>query len=371
MARRAKIHAIERKDGKKRWGISVPRPGLPPRREYFDSPQERDAAMRAMIKRAEREGPDVLSVTSADAHLLNDLRDILPANVDPREAARLWVKMNGGESCSLEDASKEYRITLQNRRLSADYQSQVNRALRRFEGAVNGKTSVGDITGRQVEAWIYGLGFKSLRSLDNYHTYMKSFFDWCVRRGYCRKSPMESLDGVNVPESEPNVMPVDDVRLFFKKCLESNPKAAPFLALAFFAGIRSSHIPRLKRADINFEERGITMPGATHKTRKRFYVEGHEDNLWAWLEPLRDMEDWRPFADSTFRDWREKIYLKSGVDYPQNGARDSFCSYHIALHNDASRTATLLTHRGVGMLYGHYLGAATRRDAEAFFSIVP
>lgn len=377
MPREAKIHRIERKDGQKRYGISVPQAGKPAKRIYFASQTERDRRYKAMKRIASTEGTAGITMSSADAQLLQELREILPRGVDPREAARYYVKMHSTESCTLHDASREYQLSLQQRKLSPEYQSQVARALGRFEGSLGPEVIIEEISPQQVERFIFSFNF-SLASLDNYHTYFRSFFAWCAKRNYCSRSPMDALSGVSVPDSPANVMPVEDVAALFAELLEVKAFAAPFLALSFFAGFRSSMIPRLVLPDFNFEERGITLPGASHaaggrttKTGKRFYVEGHSDNLWAWLKPLKLLKEYPQFADSTFRDWREKAYQRAKVDYPENGARDSFCSYDMAMHRDASRTATLLTHNGPAMLRRKYLGKATRTDAVRYFAIAP
>lgn len=373
MPRMAEIRAIERRDGRKnRYGISYPRTGKSPKKVFhWTTKAARDAQLAADRRLASAEGLSGLSASAADVQLLRDLREMLPPNVDPREAVRFYVdRVRPAESRCFRDAAREYLHNLQVRRLSWEYIGHCRRELERLEAYVGAASDLCGITGTDLVKFFAALPL-SPRTKENYRDHFSRFFGWCVRSGFLVDSPMAAIDEIRVAETEPNVMPVDDVRAFFAECLASNPKAAPFMALSFFAGLRSSQIPRLKRGDFNFEERGITMPGATHKTLKRFYVEGHEENLWAWLEPLRAMKSWKPFANSTFRDWREKTYLRAGVDYPHNAARDSFCSYHIALHNDASRTATLLTHRGVNMLYGHYRGAATLADAGKYFGIVP
>jgi hypothetical protein len=57
---------------------------------------------------------------------------------------------------------------------------------------------------------------------------------------------------------------------------------------------------------------------------------------------------------------------------PHNALRHSFCTYHVAMHGDAGKTATLLTHRGnVSILYEHYRGNATRAAGEAYFNLRP
>ncbi len=371
MPRKAEIRKIERKDGRpKRWGISFPLPGKTPRRVFFERRAERDAEFVRASRIASMQGVEAVSMTAAQVQLLRELDEILLGRVDPREAARFWVKMHTAESIALCDASKEYLLSLQRRKLSRDYQSQVHRATGRLMTYLGDQMAVADITPRQMEQFIFSFPF-ALRSLANYHTYFRSFFTWCEKRGYCRTNPMAALQGVDVPDGAAHVMPVDDVGRLFAQLVEDRAFAAPFLALAFFAGFRSSMIPRLVLPDFSFEERGITLPSTATKTKKRFYVEGHPDCLWAWLEPLKLLSAYPKFANSTFRDWREKAYLKGGVEYPENGARDSFCSYDMAMHRDASRTATLLTHRGTSMLRQKYLGKATKTDGLKYFAILP
>ena len=373
MPRTAEIRPIERRDGRKnKYGISYPRAGMPPKKVFhWTTKASRDAQLSADRRLAAMEGTAGLTASAGDVQLLGELRQLLPGNVDPREAVRFYLDHHRPpESRSFRAAMRGYLHNLQVRELSWEYIGHCRRELERLEQYVGAEAELGSISGTDLVKFFAALPLAP-RTKSNYRDHFDRFFRWCVKSGFLIHSPMAAIDEIRVAETDPNVMPVEDVQAFFAQCLKSNPKAAPFFALSFFAGLRSSQIPRLKRGDLNFEERGITMPGATHKTRKRFYVEGHEENLWAWLEPLRAMKAWKPFAGSTFRDWREKVYLKARVDYPHNGARDSFCSYHIALHNDASRTATLLTHRGVNMLYGHYRGKAMRRDALEYFGIRP
>jgi hypothetical protein len=36
-------------------------------------------------------------------------------------------------------------------------------------------------------------------------------------------------------------------------------------------------------ADVNFADKGITLPAAKLKIRKRHYIDGLPENLWPWL----------------------------------------------------------------------------------------
>lgn len=51
--------------------------------------------------------------------------------------------------------------------------------------------------------------------------------------------------------------------------------------------------------------------------------------------------------------------------------RHSFATYHVALHRDPGNTALLISHKNQNILYEHYLGVATKKDAEQYFEIKP
>ena len=56
--------------------------------------------------------------------------------------------------------------------------------------------------------------------------------------------------------------------------------------------------------------------------------------------------------------------------WPQNAPRHSFCSYHLAMHQNAGKTALEAGH-SEQMLFAHYREIVTREDAAAFWGIRP
>ena len=72
----------------------------------------------------------------------------------------------------------------------------------------------------------------------------------------------------------------------------------------------------------------------------------------------------------TFR--LQAIRQAASIDtWPNNAMRHSYATYHLALHQDAPRTAHELGHTGPGMLYRHYRNLATQADARRYFRITP
>jgi hypothetical protein len=143
------------------------------------------------------------------------------------------------------------------------------------------------------------------------------------------------------------------------------------MALEAFGGLRFSSSFRISRDEINLEEKTIILPASKHKSGKRQILEGLPENLWAWIKAADAMgHDWkicRPVYD------REKkaAFERAGLSKLCNVLRHSFCSYHVALHQDAAKTAWLMQHTNQAMLYRHYKGLALRADAERYFQLSP
>jgi len=373
MARIAKLRKIERKDrGSSKWGISVPQPGKRSKRIFFESAAKRDAHFAKLKRAVQSEGHGILSTSAADVALLSDLREILPVGVDPREAARFYVEQLCPDSTvSLKEAVRGFLRKQQAARISQDHYKHQELALKRLTTGVGDEMMVAAVSQDIIHELLFGMPFKD-STLDGYHKNWGTFFNWCVKQRFCAVSPLATMDRISLAESEPEFMPAGDVAKFFKKALKLHPEITPALALSFFAGMRSSAIARLERGDLDFEQHGIRHKGASHKMKRRFYVQGFEPNLWEWLEPWKNLKTLPIWPSSTAIKWREDIYKSAKVAFPHNAGRHSFCTYHVALHGSADRTATLLTHRGsISMLYDHYRGNAKKTEAEVYFKILP
>ena len=373
MPRYAKLRKIERTDGRRaKWGISIPQEGSRPKRVFFESAKKRDFEFNKLKRVVKQDGHGVLSASAGDMALLKDLREILPDGVDPREAARFFVQQRLPDSTvPLEVAIRGFLKKQQLANIAQDYMRHLELGLGRLTTGVGASLPVAAITQEQVADLLLGLPFQA-NTVDGYRKNWRTFFNWCVRQRLCAVSPMEGIDRIRIPEKEPGFMAVEDVRRFFTKAEEIDPDYVPVLALSFFAGMRSSGIARMEREDLDFEQQGIRHRGAKHKSGRRFFVQGFEQNLWPWLEPWRKFKVLPSWPSSTAIKRRERIYRDADVEFPHNAGRHSFCTYHVALHGSADRTATLLTHRGsISVLYDHYRGNATQAAAKDYFSIVP
>ncbi|MCK4982453.1 MAG: tyrosine-type recombinase/integrase [Victivallaceae bacterium] len=202
---------------------------------------------------------------------------------------------------------------------------------------------------------------------------LTAFATGAWRRSIYTSNPFKSAPIPDVITKEIKFLTVDQVKKLFETAVKYHPKTVAYLALNCFAGLRSSACARLPVKDIDFKQHGITIQAYIAKNKRRVYLDGHEPTLWHWLEwAKKNAPGGFEIKKHRWDTLRAKVAKKANITMPKNALRHSFCSYHVALKEDAGKTATLLTQRGdVSILYEHYRGNATNADAKKFFGIAP
>ncbi|MFN7138999.1 MAG: tyrosine-type recombinase/integrase [Limisphaerales bacterium] len=234
---------------------------------------------------------------------------------------------------------------------------------------------------------------------------LRSFFNWCLKKGYCAKNPVldtEAVQGVEAKEiaalTLADVRRLIDAALNYKveqktrtgKIVSQRSEASdggliPFLTIGLFAGLRpESEIRRLTWDDVNLEEKFIVVR-AKAKTRTRRVVQ-ISDNLVEWLAPfklkrrpifwsrlpkhfqrMRIQAGFRPAEKSNLPVSSEHKHLKPWVeDYMRHTA----VSAHLAHHQSEDKTALWAGH-AVEVLHSNYKGLTTVKDAAEYWEIRP
>jgi hypothetical protein len=69
---------------------------------------------------------------------------------------------------------------------------------------------------------------------------------------------------------------------------------------------------------------------------------------------------------------RKRVLLRTEVPAKKNAFRHCFASYHVNLEGNANKTALILTHtKDAKTLFRYYHKAVKKKDAEAYFALVP
>lgn len=229
-----------------------------------------------------------------------------------------------------------------------------------------GDVPVSSVDREGVADWVAKLGMAP-QSAATHLTRAKQLFCWLVQTRQVALNPCDGLKPPKQIADEVEILTVPQGVALFGKATEANREAFGRLALEAFAGLRFSSAAAIAGADIAVEARGITLPASKIKTRRRQYIDGLPDNLWAWLIWSRPAE-WK----LTARQYANAKARAFGLDaHPHNCLRHSFATYHVAAHKDVSRTATILCHTSPTMLFRHYKGRATEADGKAWFEIMP
>ena len=251
---------------------------------------------------------------------------------------------------------------------------------------VLGAKPMSEITTEDVETWLAGLRWKKYapQTVVNFRRAAQTLFNYSVPRLYCERNVVDAVQIPRIPPKEgTEILQPPDVEAILKA---ADKDLVPWLARAFFAGLRSAELDRLSWSDVKFKNSSIVVPAAKAKTAQRRIVK-MVAALEAWLAPYQDREG--SIRPKCFHIKRRLAYRAGGFGNPgtetaeekaagvrlrvapSNAARHSFASYRLADTNDAACTAIELGHTSTTLLYKVYREVATAEDAARYFAIRP
>ena len=223
----------------------------------------------------------------------------------------------------------------------------------------------GAVTALEVEEWLAAGGWAP-RTQKGYLADVRTLYAFAMRRGYCTANPAAGVEAPSAPGLAPGIHTPEEVAAVLAVARARDPNVCRCLAVRYFAGLRASEAEGLREECIRPGEGIIEVPSTLSKTRRRRIVD-IQPNLAAWLAlggelPLRD----------TGRRMRETVAAVAavGVAWPHNAPRHSFCSYHLAAFESASRTALQAGHSET-MLFAHYRAVVPKGAALRFWALFP
>ena len=333
----------------------------------YASEQARETAAKALAAKRNDHGRDVLSFDPKEWRVWISFKKAI-GDADPMQIAHEWLAARRSAavaaSTTISEASARYLKAREADGITKATLAHAKMDMGRFVARFGDRQLA--LTPDDIRAWLAALPYSDVTKRNHYKR-VRAFYVWARMEGLATANP---CDGVRSPARDADdvsVLSVEDVRKLFRTAQRLRPEACPRLALEAFAGLRFSSAARLVRADINFADEGITLPAAKLKTRKRHYIDGLPPNLWKWLKRATDAA-WH-LTERQYLSLKGDVFRLAGVQNPGNVLRHSFCSYHVALHKDAARTAVILCHASPRTLYQHYKGRVTSADSERYFGI--
>lgn len=232
--------------------------------------------------------------------------------------------------------------------------------LKRWSGRM-----VSTIDSEELEAW-YEVTFSSSGYRAHEVRTIRPAFSWAVRRKILKESPYSRMEGVRVKRQPISIYsPAEAERLMLTCPMEARAS----FALLLFAGVRPKELTRLTWG--NIRDGYIHITAAIAKTQQVRNIE-MESNLSAWLETTGTHEPDEPVCPP---DWVRKaraIRTAAGIHAVPDTPRHSYASYHLAAHKDLPTLKANLGHApNSDTLFVHYRAAATPKDAERYWSILP
>jgi integrase len=285
---------------------------------------------------------------------LNDATDFLVAHL---EAA--------GRSCTAEQLVKQLLAAKEKDSVSERHLRDIRNRLGRFAEHFDGKL-IAEITEPEIEAWLHSLQVGA-QTRNHYQAMARLAFNYAMRHRYATSNPALDAPKARVRRPDIGILTVDQARRLLEA---ATPDVLPYIAIGLFAGLRRAEIGRLDWEEIDFEAGLVEVKAQKSKTAQRRFVT-MQPNLREWLLPHRQLRG-AVVPREKFEQLFDQARTAAGItEWPQNGLRHSFASYHLANFKNAAATALECGHHDSRVTFSHYRQLVRPREAERFWSIAP
>ena len=224
------------------------------------------------------------------------------------------------------------------------------------------RVPLAEVTISDLEQWM-GASNWAPRTQRGYLSDVRVLFNFCIRRGLCAENPAAAVE---LPEDDclapPGIHSPEQVAEVLECARGFDLDVCRALAVRYFAGLRASEAMRLRESEIHPATFGPAAPGlvlrpgllevtaSNAKTRRRRLVT-IQPALEAWLRVGGSLP--LTCVNNRMRYFTAHLRRRTGIECPQNVARHSFVSYHLAHLQSASVTALEAGH-SEEMIFSNY-----------------
>lgn len=252
--------------------------------------------------------------------------------------------------------------------LSEYYVKDIGRKLRRFASAF--ECSIASIGTPDIKQWLSRQG--KGRTNNNLRSAISTLFSFAKESGYLPKNEQHAAELVSKVNEKPSNIGIYTPDEMARILSATDSEMVPTLAIAAFAGLRSSEIFRLDWQYVNLSRSHIALSAEKTKTASRRIVP-ITPNLKEWLRPhVKKHGRVTPSLQNLDNLTRKfsAICEDAEVTVQRNGFRHSFASYRLA---DIKSAAEVALEMGTSpqKLFTNYRELVTEEDAKVWFSILP
>jgi integrase len=281
------------------------------------------------------------------------------------------------------DAPRTKAVEGQRAQLSAKYAYNRKLQLDRFADTFQ-NTDISELSKEHLDKFIGSLDDFSAKSRNHYRAAVRQFLQWAVRKDYLTPTH-RLLEADTMRPERANTAAVEfytpgEFAALLKAAKTAYAKLRPIIAIGGLAGLRTSELLRLDWADVWRVPGHIEITAGKAKTRQRRLVKICPA-LAEWLEPFRKLTTGKLWTGHEITFQQHFVELcqqaivenkgkKVSVTRKTNGLRHAFCTYHFAAHANENLTAQQAGNSPT-MIHSHYIGLATKADAEKWFAVMP
>jgi integrase len=240
-----------------------------------------------------------------------------------------------------------------------------------------------EIGHKEIESWLMGLPYNRTTRA-KYRTHLSALFNFAKKNGIVGENPMDRVAAMAAGEPPRGILSPDDAQALLES---ADPSIRAALAIGLFAGLRpESEICRLDWSQVHVLQETITDPSG-NKVKSYGHIDvrvskgpGGErlvqitPNLHAWLKRSRPKGGRGPVCVGYDRlnELIKQAATAAGIkDWPHDGLRHSFCTYHFAAYRQEQSTMAQSGHRSVSTFRRHYCKPIPQKVAFEYWKIRP
>jgi integrase len=185
-------------------------------------------------------------------------------------------------------------------------------------------------------------------------------------------NPIKLIPAAKIKRQEVLIASAEETAALLAKAAQDDPEMLPWLAIAFFGGLRpESELGRLNWLDINFEEKWIRVDFGNKTDTKRFV--DLADNLAMWLKPFAQKSG--KIKQTNHRKRKDKI-VGDTLKWERDISRHTYGSNLEAQARAEGKDAKAVVLANMGhtvtqTFEQHYRNARTAKQAAEFWAIIP
>lgn len=338
-------------------------------REFYKTEDEATAARRRKVDQVKAHGASALALSNGERLDFVRARDELAEfGVSIQQAVEFFKAHHAKRECvSFEAAIDQIEMVKHATNKDGEYVRKLRANLASLMAACDGK-ALAEVGQQDIERWLFRNGWAPA-TVRNKRIDVRTFFRFCLGRGWLVTNPAAKLERVELPDAPPGILQVDECRAVVAA---AGPVVRPLVVLNLFCGLRPEECVQIVPENVHVERGFVEVTAAVAKSRKRRIVEVSE-NAKGWLKGAAFVPrspKWYARQLPGLRREASKL-LGRAMPWPKNCLRHSFASYHLAMHGSAEKTALQMGHRSTEMLFRHYRELVTKEEGEKFWGIKP